>query len=65
MRKYLQTILDMDGYLVSALNSMNMIKDPTVSMDILNSTLVCPVEKLFGWLKRGDLNPENHKSGKR
>lgn len=24
--------------LVSALNSMNMIKDPTVSMDILNST---------------------------
>ena len=27
-----------NGDLVSALNSMNMIKDPTVSMDILNST---------------------------
>ena len=28
----------LNGDLVSALNSMNMIKDPTVSMDILNST---------------------------
>ena len=29
------------------------------------SPQLCPVERLFGWLKRGDLNPENHKTGKR
>ena len=29
------------------------------------SPQLCPIERLFGWLKKGDLNPQNDKTGKK